>query len=116
MLLQVRPWPRLPPSLPAYRPTHPHPLTVTVLASFYHSLCRIAALEALKTVTNAKNFAEIEASVISRLLPIVLERLDDKPNVVDAAEAAGLAIVKKLSIQGFLYVASLVSRTAHPSS
>ena len=60
-------------------------------------------------MVEGKGFKEIEAGVLSRLLPIVLERLDDKPNVVDAAEATGLAIVKKASIQGFLYVAPFVA-------
>lgn len=66
-------------------------------------LNRIEALEKLKTIAGGDNFKSLEAAIIHELLPIVLQRLDDKPKVIDAAKEAGSVIVSKASIQGFLF-------------
>lgn len=64
---------------------------------------RIDALTKLKEMCEQDEFQKIEAVVLSQFLPIVLARLDDKPKVIEVAEAAGTIIVSKASIQGFLF-------------
>jgi elongation factor 3 len=64
---------------------------------------RIEALEKLCVMAKAGTFKEIEAVVVSELLPVVLARLDDKPKVKAAALAAATAIVDNLAVQGFLF-------------
>jgi len=64
---------------------------------------RIEALNKLTTIVNSDEFKPLQAATIHELLPIVLQRLDDKPKVVEAALEAGLAIVNKAAIQAFLF-------------
>eukprot|EP00039_Didymoeca_costata_P001080 m.49517 g.49517 ORF g.49517 m.49517 type:complete len:1026 (+) comp10618_c1_seq1:106-3183(+) len=63
---------------------------------------RIEALEKVKEiVSNAGGFKTLEPLMVDKLLPIILARLDDKPKVVEAASAAGGALLEGLSVQAF---------------
>ena len=59
---------------------------------------RIENLEKLLTIDN---FREVEAYIVRDILPIVLKRIDDKPNVAEVALKVGQYFVSKVSIQSF---------------
>lgn len=64
---------------------------------------RLNALEKVQTMVNADDFSDIEPYLVEHILPIVLNRLNDKPAVADQAKALGQDIINKLSIQAFPY-------------
>jgi elongation factor 3 len=62
---------------------------------------RIEALEKIKELIEADDFKKYEAFAVQEALPVILKRMDDKPKVVEAANAAGAALVEKVSVQAF---------------
>ena len=52
------------------------------------------------------NFQELEPYLVNNILPIILKRMDDKPNVTEIAIKVGNVFVSKLSIQTFPYINS----------
>jgi elongation factor 3 len=66
---------------------------------------RIEQLEKLLTISN---FQEIEPYLVHNILPIILSRMDDKPNVAEVALKVGEFFISKLSIQAFPLVASVL--------
>jgi elongation factor 3 len=65
-------------------------------------------IEQLEKLIQIDNFKEIESYLIPNILPIILKRLDDKPNVVELALKAGKNIISKVSIQIFPKVIELL--------
>lgn len=59
---------------------------------------RLKELENLLTITN---FLENEPFLVDQILPIILDRLDDKPEVNLLAEKVGLFFISTVSIQAF---------------
>ena len=55
--------------------------------------------EQLEKLLTIDNFREVEPYIVENILPIVLKRIDDKPNVADVALKVGQDFVSKLSIQ-----------------
>lgn len=72
---------------------------------------RIEALTALGEIVDAPGFKEVEPIIVAELLPILLQRLDDKPAVRDLAAEVGKKIVAKVSVQG----ASIYNRHSPPT-
>lgn len=58
-------------------------------------------IEQLNKLLTISNFQENEPYLIEYILPIVLKRMDDKPEVVDVALNVGKEFVSKLYIQLF---------------
>jgi len=54
------------------------------------------------------NFREVEAYLVESLLPIIIQRMSDKPAVSEQAIKLGNLIVDKLSIQAFPYVTKIM--------
>ena len=53
-------------------------------------------IEQLEKLIQIDNFKEIESYLIPNILPIILKRLYDKPNVVELALKAGTNIISKV--------------------
>ena len=67
-------------------------------------------LETLSLLKNLQNFRLLEPFLVEKILPIVLNRLDDKPQVVETALEVGLDFVSKFSIQAFPRVIKVLFR------
>ncbi len=61
---------------------------------------RVELLQTLKDVLR-NNFREIEPWIIPRLLPVLLGRLDDKPQVMEEVLDLGKIIIQQLNVQTF---------------
>jgi len=67
-------------------------------------------LETLTLLKNIQNFTLVEPFLVEKILPIVLNRLDDKPQVVESALEVGLNFVSRFSIQAFPRVIEILFR------
>ena len=54
------------------------------------------------------DFKKYEPYLVSNILPIVLKRIDDKPNVAEIALKVGQYFISKVSIQAFPKVIQLL--------
>jgi elongation factor 3 len=63
---------------------------------------RTDALNAVGLIIQSETkFQSIESYIITKILPIIIDRMDDKPAVIEIAQKVGLEIIAKLSIQAF---------------
>ena len=53
-------------------------------------------------------FKTYEALIVEKMLPIMIQRLDDKPKVTELATEVCLNLINKLSIQAFPYVCEFI--------
>jgi elongation factor 3 len=58
-------------------------------------------IEQLEKLLQIENFREVEAYIVRDILPIVLKRIDDKPNVAEVALKVGQNFLSRVSIQSF---------------
>ena len=58
-------------------------------------------IEQLEKLLQIDNFRGVEAYIIRDILPIVLKRIDDKPNVAEVALKVGQNFLSRVSIQSF---------------
>ena len=65
---------------------------------------RIEALGQLQIIINSNNFRTQEPFIIKTILPILLTRMDDKPDVITVATNVGLELINRVSIQAFSFV------------
>lgn len=62
---------------------------------------RIAALESLLGGMEQDNFVNYEAYFLAQILPVLFDRMNDKPVVKEAADKAGTLFMDKFNIQAF---------------
>jgi elongation factor 3 len=61
----------------------------------------IPRIDQLNNLLNIDSFKEYEPYLVTNILPIVLKRIDDKPNVAEIALKVGQYFISNLSIQAF---------------
>ena len=70
---------------------------------------RINVLNKLNEIINdEKLFKTYEALLVEKMLPIMIQRLDDKPKVTELATNVCINLINKLSIQAFPYVCKIL--------
>ena len=69
---------------------------------------RINALNNLNRIITYDNFKDYEPYIVENILPIILERFNDKPEVTEIAKRLGINLIRKLSIQSFTYVMQIL--------
>jgi elongation factor 3 len=65
-------------------------------------------IDQLNNLLNIEDFKKYEPYLFSNILPIVLKRIDDKPNVAEIALKVGQYFISKVSIQAFPKVIQLL--------
>ncbi len=65
---------------------------------------RINMLNNLNLIVDSHLFQKFEIYIVDHILPIILDRLNDVPKVIEIAGTVGFKIISKLSIQAFPYV------------
>ena len=65
---------------------------------------RINMLNNLNLIIDSPIFKKFEIYIVDHILPIILDRLNDVPKVIEIAGTVGFKIISKLSIQAFPYV------------
>ena len=76
---------------------------------------RVELLQKLKDVVT-NNFREIEPWIIPRLLPVLLGRLDDKPQVMEEVLDLGKIIIQQLNVQTFKLALDIVVSNLNENS
>jgi elongation factor 3 len=71
---------------------------------------RIEKLEALISLVECDNFINYEPYLVNNILPTILQRLDDKPKVMEIANNLLEKLMSKLSIQAFPLVLNILSK------
>jgi elongation factor 3 len=71
---------------------------------------RIEKLETLISLVEGDNFINYEPYLVNNILPIVLQRLDDKPKVMEIANNLLQKLMSKLSIQAFPLILNVLSK------
>ena len=70
---------------------------------------RINVLNKLNEIINDEIlFKNYEALLVEKMLPIMIQRLDDKPKVTEIATTVCINLINKLSIQAFPYVCEIL--------
>lgn len=72
---------------------------------------RLQVLDKLLTIINTDNFKLYEPYIVNTILPILIQRFNDKPNVIELADNVGATLIDKLSIQAFPLVISILNES-----